>query len=113
MSQYALVYRNGGLNLSPAEMQHHLAECQLWFEGLLEKGLITDPGIPLGSADSAVVGKNKVVYDGPFAEAKDVIGGLTILSVSDLAEAIEIAKTCPVVDVGGSVEVRPVQNCAP
>ena len=113
MSQFALVYRNGGLELSAEEMQHHLSECQIWFQGLLEKGIIKDVGVPLGSGQSVVVGRNKVVYDGPFAEAKDVIGGFTLLEVSELAVAIEIAKSCPVVDVGGTVEGRPVQGCAP
>jgi len=112
MSQFAFVYRQGEASLSPEQMQHHLADCQTWFKDLLEKGKITDLGVPLGSGPSAVVGRNKVAFNGPFAEAKDVIGGFTLVEARDLAEAIEIAKTCPVVEVGGTVEVRPVQGCA-
>lgn len=112
MSQFAFVYRQGPTSLSPEQMQHHLAECQNWFNDLLKNEKITDPGVPLASDQTAVVAKNKVFYDGPFAEAKDVIGGFTLVEAKVLEEAIEIAKTCLVVNVGGTVEVRPVQSCA-
>ena len=46
-----------------------------------------------------------MVVDGPFIEAKEVIGGYAELEVADLDEALEIAKTWP---GGGSVEVRPI-----
>ncbi|HYM96252.1 MAG TPA: YciI family protein [Candidatus Sulfotelmatobacter sp.] len=43
--------------------------------------------------------------DGPFIEAKEVIGGFAVVQVKDLDEALEMAKTWP----GGTmVEVRPV-----
>jgi len=46
------------------------------------------------------------VTDGPFAEAKDIVGGYLVVTAKDLAEAYEIAKGCPAPDEGGSVEVR-------
>lgn len=46
-----------------------------------------------------------VVTDGPFIEAKEVIGGYAELEVADLDEALEIAKTWP---GQMDVEVRPV-----
>jgi hypothetical protein len=57
-----------------------------------------------------VAGKPIAVTDGPFAEAKDVIGGYTLITANDLAQAAEIAKGCPILDVGGAVEVRPVMQ---
>ena len=112
MSEFALVYRSGGEKLSPEEMQTHLKHCMDWFDGLLLTGVIKDKGVPLGSAGGVVVGRQRAVHDGPFAETKDVISGFTLVQAKDLAEAIEIAKTCPVVEVGGSVEVRPVESCS-
>ena len=111
MSEFALVYRNGDEKMSPEEMQGHLKKCMDWFDDLLAKGLIKDKGVPLGAAGS-VVGRHGAVHDGPFAEAKDVISGLTLVQANNLAEAIEIAKSCPVTHVGGTVEVRPVQACS-
>jgi hypothetical protein len=56
-----------------------------------------------------VRGKEKVVSDGPFVEAKDVIGGYILVEATDLNHATELAKRCPILSVGGSVEVRAVQ----
>jgi len=74
------------------------------------KGVIKDPGHPLERSGKVVRGKPVAVSDGPFAEAKDVIGGYTLIEASDLAHASEIAKGCPILEVGGEVEVRPVMK---
>ena len=50
-----------------------------------------------------------VVADGPFSEAKEVIGGFSVIDVPDLDAAIAIAKTWPVLELPGvSVEIRPM-----
>ncbi len=47
--------------------------------------------------------------DGPFSEAKEVIGGFSVLDVADLDEAIAIVRTWPMLDLPGtSVEIRPM-----
>jgi hypothetical protein len=46
-----------------------------------------------------------MVVDGPFIEAKEVIGGYAVLEVADLDEALKIAKTWP---GQTSVEIRPI-----
>lgn len=53
-------------------------------------------------------GKPKVV-DGPFAEAKEVLGGYWIIDVKSREEAIEWAKRCPG-DDNATIEVRQVQE---
>ncbi|MEA2646625.1 MAG: hypothetical protein QOE92_1708 [Chloroflexota bacterium] len=45
------------------------------------------------------------VTDGPYMEAKEVIGGFAVFDVADEAAALEMARTWP---AGGTVEVRPV-----
>ena len=50
-------------------------------------------------------GGKPVVTDGPFMEAKEVIGGYAIVEVADAAAAVELAKTWP---AQGTVELRPV-----
>jgi hypothetical protein len=50
------------------------------------------------------------VTDGPFAEAKDVVGGYTLIEATDLSEAVELSKDCPIFEVEGAVEVRPVMK---
>lgn len=48
--------------------------------------------------------------DGPHPEAKDVIGGFSLIIAKDLDEATELAKGCPILDLGGRVEVRPIRQ---
>ena len=55
-----------------------------------------------------MVGPKAVMSDGPYAESKDMVGGYTVLTAEDLDEATEIARGCPFLDVGGTVEIRPV-----
>jgi hypothetical protein len=51
-------------------------------------------------------GSRRTVTDGPFAEAKEVIAGYSLLEVKTLAEAVEWAKRAPV--ALGVVEIRPL-----
>jgi hypothetical protein len=62
----------------------------------------------LDSAATTISGKARSVTDGPFAEAKDVVGGYLVVNAVDLAQAVELAKGCPIFEVGGRVEVRAI-----
>jgi len=53
----------------------------------------------------------KQVLDGPFAEAKEVLGGFNIIEAADMDEALEIAASFPWADTG-SLEVRPIRDIA-
>jgi hypothetical protein len=55
-------------------------------------------------------GDKVVVTDGPFPEAKELVGGFFVVNAEDINEAAEIAKDCPSFELGGSVEVRPVMK---
>jgi hypothetical protein len=50
--------------------------------------------------------------DGPFAETKEALGGFYIVDAKDLDEALELAKPCPGLKYGASIEVRPVMEFA-
>ena len=75
-----------------------------------QKGHVKDKGQPLEHAGKLVKGKQKIVTDGPFAEAKDVVGGYTLIEARDLDQAVELSKGCPIFEREGSVEVRPVMK---
>ncbi len=49
--------------------------------------------------------------DGPFAEAKEVVGGYWIIEVASRAEAIDWAKCCPGGD-NETIEVRQIQEAS-
>jgi hypothetical protein len=51
-----------------------------------------------------------VVTDGPFAEAKEVVGGFYLIDVKTREEAIEWATKCPALKHGGGVELRQIMT---
>jgi hypothetical protein len=107
MSEFVFLYRGGERALTPEQVQQNMPKWTAWFKDLAAKGHVVDRGQPLEHVGK-VVSPTKMVIDGPFAEAKDVIGGYTLIKARDLATAAELAKGCPYLDRGGSVEVRPV-----
>jgi hypothetical protein len=66
----------------------------------------------LQPADTAtcvrVAGGRTLMTDGPFADTKEVLGGLVLIEAANLDEAIEVAGRIPVTRFGGIVEIRPV-----
>ena len=63
---------------------------------------------PVDTAVTVRVRNGKMsVTDGPFAETKEVVGGVLLIHASDLNEAIQIASKIPAARLG-SIEVRPV-----
>ncbi|TFC40268.1 YciI family protein [Cryobacterium sp. TMT2-42-4] len=50
-----------------------------------------------------------VVVDGPFSEAKEVVGGFDVIDVPDLDAAIALVRTWPFLELPGwGVEIRPI-----
>jgi hypothetical protein len=112
MSQYVFFYRGWSAPASPADMQKQVEKWSAWFKELTASGHLADRGYPLERSGKIVAGKSKSVTDGPFAEAKDFIGGYSIVDATDIAHAVELAKGCPNFETGGSVEVRPLLTLA-
>jgi hypothetical protein len=54
--------------------------------------------------------QKSVVRDGPFAEAKEMIGGFFLLTCDSRERAIEIARECPAVEFA-TIEVRELGPC--
>jgi hypothetical protein len=44
------------------------------------------------------------VTDGPFVEAKDIVGGYTLIEARDLEQAVELSKGCPIFEADGAVK---------
>lgn len=109
MSRFVLIFRGGGYatgGLSPTELQAHLGRWRAWTDGLLAAGrLSVNQGLAHGG--KTVRGYDRVVTDGPYAEAKDLVSGSLILEAASLDEAVELARGCPIFEYDGSVEVRP------
>ena len=110
MSEFLYLYRSDSRERSPEMAQQMMQKWMAWLKDLGQKGHIKDQGQPLERAGKLVKGKQKTVTDGPFAEAKDVIGGYTLIEARDLDQAVELSRGCPIFEVDGAVEVRPVMK---
>ena len=93
--------------MSAAEMQAHVKKWYVWSDALMAKGHSLQ-GQPLADGGRTIRGKDRIITDGPYAETKDLVTGAMIISAASLDEAVELARDCPVFELGGSVEVRPV-----
>ena len=111
---YLLLFRGTDWHkeLSPEEIQRIMGDWGAWFDRLGEQGKLTAAS-PLENEGHVVSGKSRAVADGPFAEAKESIGGFFLLKVETMDEALAIAKECPALPYGLTVEVRPVAAACP
>ena len=94
---------------TPEHAQRSLQAWLAWIRELEAKGHLKSPGQPLEPAGKVVRGKKKVVTDGPYVEGKDLILGFIIVEARDLAQAVELATGCPMLEGSGSVEIRTVE----
>lgn len=90
----------------------HVAEMMKYNESLQKAGiLLALDGLhpPSAGARISFAGGKAKVTDGPFAEAKEVVGGYWMIQVKSREEAIEWASRCPGRD-NETIEVRQVQE---
>ncbi len=112
MAKFLFVYRGGNdamAKMTPDEMQQNMKKWETWIGEGLRKGWILDSGDAL-TQEGRVVNAKKVVTDGPFVESKEIVGGFSIVQADTIDAAAELAKGCPALLAGGSVEVRPLAD---
>jgi len=114
MGKFLFIYRSNKdirESLSPEEMQKTHQKWQAWIAEGFQKGWLLDAGNGL-KTEGRVVNAKKVITDGPFVESKDVVGGYAIVQTDTIDAAAEFAKGCPILLMGGTVEVRPFWEVA-
>jgi len=112
MPQFMYIFRGGAFvtpGLSVTEMQAHLEKWYAWAGALAKQGR-SSGGHPLHNGGKTIRGQDRVVTDGPYAESKDLVTGSLVLEAASLEEATDLALGCPVFEMGGSLEVRPVSE---
>lgn len=112
VSSFLLIFRESSPEtyaaMSVEQRREALADWNDWCDRLGEQGKLQSghPLLPEGRVVSAAGGKRPV--DGPFAEAKELIGGYFLVSARDIEEATAIAEQSPNLRHGMTIEVRPV-----
>ena len=97
-------------DVSPDEIQTIIAEYTAWRDGLIAKGkhvgsqkLKDEGGKNLRVRNGALE-----VVDGPYAEAKEVVGGYFVVEAASYDEAVELSQDCPHLKYGGRIELREI-----
>jgi hypothetical protein len=117
MSEFMFLFRSDEADArramgTPEQAQKSLQTWLGWIHELEAKGHLKNPGQPLERTGGVVRGKQKVITDGPYVEVKDMVLGFIVVEARDLKQALQLSTGCPMLDGGGSVEVRPVATLA-
>lgn len=113
MAKYLLLLRESPAqyaDMSPAEMARIIERYAAWAESLAQRGhlvsaekLTDDGGRHLRRERTGVV-----AMDGPYAEAKDVIGGFFLVEAESIDHAQRLADDCPHLQGDNWIEVRAI-----
>jgi hypothetical protein len=87
--------------MSPDEMQKALEKYMAWGKKGHHK-----QGLRLADDVGKVLRGKARPTDGPYSETKEVLGGFYELDVASYDEAVEISKTHPHLEYGGTIEIR-------
>lgn len=102
MSQFMITYIGGNQPATKEEGMQHMSKYREWLASLGDSAV--SRANPLGNTHT-------VNPDGSVAEGgKSMMSGYTVVAADSIDEAISIAKNCPFLDIGGSLEVSELRQ---
>ncbi|MEP7196148.1 MAG: YciI family protein [Saprospiraceae bacterium] len=111
MNEFLLVFRRNTSNdepqQSPEQLQAIMKPWQDWIGSIAAQNKLVSSGNRLTS-EGRVVKPNNVITNGPYVELKEAVGGYIIVNANSIDEAVELSKDCPILSMGGNVEIRPI-----
>lgn len=114
MNQYLLILRDepqSFTDLSPEEMQAVIQRYVAWRGGLEADGRLVASD-KLADGEGRMLSQNGsglAVKDGPFTEAKEVVGGYFQVRAASYDDAVDLCRDCPHLDYG-TIEVRAIDS---
>jgi hypothetical protein len=111
MKDYIVLFRVGPRfqQASPEELQQIMLRSKEWIGGIARGGQLNGvvrllrTGAVLKSGEGAAT-------EGPYADGHDIVNGYLALKAANLAEAVEIAKGCPIFEYDGFTEIREIAS---
>ena len=97
MPQYMITYLGGDHPSNPEEGKQHMSRYEDWLSSLGDAAI--SPANPL--KNTRTVHSDGTVNPG----GKTSMSGFTIIEADSIEQALSIAKDCPFLDIGGSLEV--------
>jgi hypothetical protein len=97
MPKYIFVYLGGEYPSSPEEGKAHFEKYQRWLMSLGDA--VVSPAVPFNDTHT-------IRPDGTAAQGSTTaMSGLSIIRAGSMAEALEAAKSCPFLEINGTLEV--------
>lgn len=113
MKEFTFLFRfprtaeNDPSNIPPEEFKAIAKKWQDWAGGIAAQGRMSNGGQRL-AMEGKVLKPGGVITDGPFVEIRECLGSFIVVKAENLDEATTLAHGCPILDQGGSVEIRPI-----
>ena len=99
MTKFVFAYHGGKTSMTKEEGQQHMAKWRKWTESL--GAALIDPGLAVGPSKTISA---KGVQDNGGANP---ICGVSVVEADSMESAIDMARPCPHLDIGGSIEIAP------
>ena len=105
MQTFMFVYLGGDYPADPEQARKHFAAYQQWLVGLGDA--VISPAVPI--RDTHVVHPDRNTEQGNITR----MSGLSIINFPSMSAALEVARSCPFLDIGGTLEVSEVMDTPP
>lgn len=109
MKEFLLVFRRDSctreLQPTPQQMARNLRQWRDWFFSLAKEGKLARP-VHRWDAEGRVIRKNMTVTVGCYADGDESLRGMIVIKAASYEHAVAIAQRAPVLELGGTVEVR-------
>jgi hypothetical protein len=105
MSQYVFLYRGGKVGRSPERIKQSMQKWMAWFNELGQNGHIEDEGTQWQAGKGQVEDCDRRALCRSHRHRRRLYA-----EARDLEQAVELSKGCPILEVEGAVEVRPVMK---
>ena len=103
MAQYIITYLGGDQPSSPEEGKQHFAKYKKWLSSLGDSAV--SPANPL--KNTSTVNADGTVTSGSTTS----MSGYTIIEADSMETALDIARACPFLEIGGSLEISELKQC--
>ncbi|MEL6897531.1 MAG: YciI family protein [Planctomycetota bacterium] len=111
MDKFLFIYlepaEKKGPEPTPQQMQAVMKQWWDWLGQGQAAGWVVEMGDAL-QPETRTVHADLTITDGLHPEAKELVGGYTIVQAETIDAAAELAKGCPIYESGGTVQVRPL-----
>jgi len=111
-NQYVLIIRSkADIKASPEMIKTNIQHWTAWMTDLGKQGKISG-GYRFPTEGTTLTGADKPAKPTAYIANKEMVSSFLIVNAADLDEAKQIAAKCPTFELGGSVEIRAIQNTA-